>query len=241
MNNSSKYIFNAAKEMGLSPELLIDYGLVLINYNGQDFYFFNSISNLNSAVASYIAKNKHATRAVLEKNNLPNIPFLMPESMNEALEFLNEHKKIMIKPTYGMNSLGVRIIKNEDDLKNLDLSDSILEKFINGEEYRCLVINGEVIAVHFCIPDLNTKKTKRINIDLNDWNQEMVEIAIKATKAIGLKFASIDFLNDENGKLYILEVNSAPGISRYYEPDEGKKVDVARFLIENTLKYKCIM
>lgn len=236
MNNSSKYIFDAAEKLGLTPEMVADYGLIRIKYNGQDIYFFNTISDLNSSVASYIAKNKHTTRVVLEKNNLPNIPFVMPESDDEAIEFLSEHKKIMVKPTYGANSVGIKIIENEDELRKLDLSESILEKFIIGEEFRYLVLDGKVIAVHFCIPDFETNKTKRISIKENEWDTEMLETAIKTAEVIGLRFASVDFLKDEDAKLHILEVNSAPGISRYYEPDEGEKVDVARLFIEANLK-----
>lgn len=234
MNNSSKYIFEAAEELGLSPEYVADYGLILIKYEGRDIYFFNSISDLNSSVASYIAKNKHTTRVILEKNNLPNISFIMPETQEEAIEFLREHKKIMVKPTYGSNSVGINVITDEEELRSLDLSESILEKFIIGEEYRYLVLDGRVIAVHYCIPDFENKTTKRISLSSQDWDLGMVEQATETAKVMGLRFASVDFLRDE--KLHILEVNSAPGISSYYTPDEGEKVNVGKLLIEAVIK-----
>lgn len=236
MNNSAKYIFNSAKEMGLEPEYVVDYGLVLIKYKGQDIYFFNTVSNLNSSIGSYIAKNKHTTRVILERNNLPNIPFLMPKSMDEALKFLDKYKKIMVKPTHGRKSIGIRVISDAEELKKLDLSGSILEEFIDGIEYKVLVLNQKVIAIHLCIFNPKTKETKRISLDANAWDKDLIDIAISATKFVDLGFASVDFLKEENGKLHILEINSAPGISIYYTPDAGPAVDVATQIIKSTLE-----
>jgi D-alanine-D-alanine ligase-like ATP-grasp enzyme len=236
MKNSAKVIFDAAKKMGLEPKLIVDYGLILFKYKGRDVYFFNSVSDLNSSIGSYISKNKHTTRVILERNKLPNIPFILPKSMDEALAFLKKYKKIMIKPTHGRKSIGIKVTSGEEELKKLDLSHSILEEFIDGVEYKVLVLNKKIIAIHLCIFNPKTKEMKRISLDAKDWDNEMIEVALKAAKFVDLEFASVDFLKDENGKLFILEINSAPGIAIYYSPDEGPAVDVSTLLIKATLE-----
>ncbi len=236
MQDSGRIIFETAREMELEPMLLTGYGLFKITKNGKDIYFFHGTSYLNSAIASYLARNKHATRKVLEVNNLPNIPYALPETHEEALSFLREHKVIMVKPTHGDNSIGVKQISSEEELAGLDLSDSIIEKFIDGTEYRTLFLDGEIIAFHKYIHDFKIKGVKRISYERDNWDKEMVEIALKAAKALGLGFASVDFIKAPDGKLYILEINSSTGLWRFHHPDEGPAVNVSKLLIESTIK-----
>lgn len=236
MNRSSEVLFKSAQDLGLNPKLLTDYGLFEVQYKGLPVYFFNGTSYLNNALSSYLAKNKHITRVVLGKNNLPNIPYLLPKDNDEAKEFLKEQGKIMIKPTHGDNSIGVMQISSAEELDGLDLSDSIIEKFISGEEYRTLVLNGEVIALHKYIHDFKVGGVRRISFEEKDWDKELIEIAIKAAKALGLNFASVDFIKDPEGNLLILEINSSTGLWRFHEPDEGPAVDVSEKLINATLE-----
>lgn len=236
MNKSAEAIFNAAKKLGLNPKLLTEYGLFEVIYKNKPIYFFHGTSYLNNALSSYLAKNKHVTRVILEKNNLPNIPYLLPNDIEEAADFLEKHGKIMIKPTHGDNSIGVIQIKSKEELKGLDLSDSLLEKFIPGEEYRTLILNGRVIAFHKYIHDFKIKGVKRISFEEKDWDKSMCEIAIQAAKALCLNFASVDFIKDKRGNLFILEINSSTGLWRFHEPDEGPSVDVSTLLIKATIE-----
>ena len=42
---------------------------------------------------------------------------------------------------------------------------------------------------------------------------ELSEIALKAIKAVGLKIASLDFLQSENGDFYLTDINSSPNFN----------------------------
>ena len=236
MDKTSQILFETAKKMGLSPKLLTDYGLFEVNYRGKSIYFFHGTSYLNNSLSSYLSKNKHTTRIILEENNLPNIPFILPKDEKEALIFLQKYKKIMAKPTHGNNSIGVRLITKPEQLKDLDLSDSILEKFIEGEEFRILILNGKAIAFHKYIHKFDAVGVKRISFEKEKWESEMVDLALKVVKVLGLNFASVDFIRDAQGNLFILEVNSSTGLWRFHHPDEGPSVDVSSFLISATLE-----
>ncbi len=236
MNKSAEVIFDAAKRLGLNPKLLTEYGLFEVLYKGQSIYFFHGTSYLNTSLSTYLARNKHTTRVILEENNLPNIPFTLPKDKAKARQFLNEHKKIMAKPTHGDNSIGVVQINSAEELENLDLSESIIEKFIPGEEFRTLVLNNEVIALHRYIHDFKVGGVKRISLEKKDWDKEMIEIAIKASRTLGLNFASVDFIKSPEGNLFILEINSSTGLWRFHEPDEGPAINVSAMLIKATLE-----
>lgn len=236
MNKSAEVIFDAAKRLGLNPKLLTEYGLFEVLYKGQSIYFFHGTSYLNNSLSTYLARNKHTTRVILEENNLPNIPFALSKDKAEAQQFLNEHKKIMAKPTHGDNSIGVVQISSAEELEDLDLSDSIIEKFIPGEEFRTLVLNGKVIAFHKYIHDFNKGGVKRISYEEKNWDKSMGEIALNAAKALGLNFCSVDFIKDGDDRLFVLEMNSSTGLWRFHEPDEGPAVDVSTMLIKATLE-----
>ncbi len=101
----------------------------------------------------------------------------------------------------------------------------------NNGEYRVHVMNGEVI--------LYQKKSRRVDEETGDvitadgadadvrnlasnWiyrtgnlnRLERVEaLAIQAIDALGLDFGAVDIIMDEDGSVYTLEVNTAPGIS----------------------------
>ena len=99
----------------------------------------------------------------------------------------------------------------------------------NAGEYRVHVFNGEVI--------LYQKKSRRIDEDGNvvtadgeeadvrnlasNWVyrtgnlrrlERIEELALSAIDALSLDFGAVDIIKDENGSVYVLEVNTAPGL-----------------------------
>jgi len=99
----------------------------------------------------------------------------------------------------------------------------------NHGEYRVHVFNGEVI--------LYQKKSRRREgeeVDAPDESESLVrnlastwvyrtgslrrlerveQLAIDAVRSLGLDFGAVDIIKDEQGNVYVLEVNTAPGIS----------------------------
>lgn len=231
-------IFSSAKELGLEPEVLTDYGLIAINPNGQERYVFYGTSVLNSQLASHLATNKHATRIILERHNLPNIPYCLPASESESLKFLKKHGKIIAKPTMGRRSRGIRLIEHPVDFKKVNLRTHILEKYIEGHQMRYLVLQNEVIGVHqkvYRAAISRPKQTKRISYAKSKWDKEMVRLSLLAVRALGLNFAAVDFMIDDKARVYILEINQSPSLLRFNFPDEGPPVDLVKILLEATV------
>lgn len=119
----------------------------------------------------------------------------------------------------------------------------LVQEFIkeaNGQDIRCFVVNGKVIA---SIMRTAAPGEFRANIHMGGTasivriTSEERRIAILAAKTLNLKVAGVDIIRGQNGPL-LLEVNSSPGL----EGIEGaSNKDIAGNMIEaieKDLKYK---
>ena len=231
-------MLSAAESMGLKAKLINDHGMVAIEVNGKEVYLFHKTSNPNSQMATWLANNKYAARVIFERNCLPNIPFCYPKSDDEAINFLLDHGKIICKPLKGGHSQNIHLVTTKDELRKLDIPRCILEKFIDGQEVRFLVVAGEVKAVHHKVydgPINNPETVRRVSIDKNMWDEQMSGLAVKASKALGLKFTAVDFLVTKKNEAYLLEINSAPGLDRFQKPDEGPPLNIMKLYLEQII------
>ncbi len=113
-------------------------------------------------------------------------------------------------------------------------ADILVQQYIKeskGQDIRCFVIGNKVVA---SIKRIAQEGEFRANIHLGataqaiDATEEECELAIKATKIIGLEVAGVDMVRSDSGPK-ILEVNSSPGL----EGIEGATgIDVASKMIE---------
>ncbi|NNU17213.1 30S ribosomal protein S6--L-glutamate ligase [Parvularcula sp. ZS-1/3] len=114
-------------------------------------------------------------------------------------------------------------------------ADFLVQQFVkeaNGEDIRCLVIGGKVVA--------SMKRTAapgefRSNLhqggtaQLVKISKEEREVALKAAKSLGLGFAGVDLLRSETGPK-VLEVNSSPGLEGI---EASSKKDVADLVFQH--------
>jgi len=238
-SSTSELLYKSAQRMGLQPAWLTPSGLFAIQLDGQERYVNAANSPLNPHVSVTLTKNKHTTRTILARHGLRNIPFTQPKTHEQAVLFLQEHGKIIAKPVAGFGSRDIHIVTTEDQLQSLDIAGYILELYIPGIEMRYLVLNDTVIGVHeseygtSVQPD---RLLKRISFASDEWDQGMVATSRQVARILGLNFAAVDFMVDESGNAYILEVNSAPGFKWFHAPSSGPAIDVAGLFLEAMVK-----
>jgi D-alanine-D-alanine ligase len=146
-------------------------------------------------------------------------------------------KPWVIKPNASGSSIGVRIEKDDKDLRpalEISLRDSkeiIVQEFIPGRELTCGVIDSGFPSSAFVLPpteiiaagaqffDYRTKyDPATIEVTpakLHDSQTQMVKrTALLAHKVLGCRsFSRSDFILTPKGKLYILETNTIPGMT----------------------------
>lgn len=238
---SSQILFDEAQKLGLNPKWETDYGLFSVSFRNTSKreYFFHSNLNLNGELSRILVKNKHFTRLILEKNNFVNIPFILPRSPEELRYFFDQHQPIICKPLLGQRSKKVYLIKTKERLEKCSLKMNFFEKYIEGEEHRYLILDRKVIALQHKKLSPTRKypwNLRYTGVDQLNWDEELIDQSLKIASIFKLNWAAVDFLLDADGKAWVLEVNSSPGIVKIHHPDDGIKVNAAGLIWKVLMK-----
>ena len=138
---------------------------------------------------------------------------------------------LIIKPCSGGSSIGVFIVHTKEEYdtaleKVFSYEEEVIvEEYIIGREFSCGVLNGQTLPPIEIIPnvgffDYNNKyqpgATKEIcPADIpKSISQQMQALTLKVFNLLKLAvYARADFMMDEKGQLYCLEINTLPGMT----------------------------
>lgn len=186
---------------------------------------------------SALCMDKALAKLVMDKNHLPIIDGFLVK-FGEDTVFTDRDERLgyplIVKPNRGGSSLGIKVVNNRQDFKaavddifNSFGDDALVEKYIEGREVTCGVLeskNGpEVISVLDIhkkrgIFDYNAKYVDKMwsggISNLPDYMQDMVRgIAKKAFIALECRgYACVDMIVSEE-QIYVVEVNTLPGMT----------------------------
>jgi D-alanine-D-alanine ligase len=139
---------------------------------------------------------------------------------------------VIIKPSCEGSSVGVSRVFNESDLDEaLALAarypgELLMEQLIEGGEYTIGVLEGKALASVHIVPagayyDYHSKyisdETQYICPGLPEADEAVArDLAERAFTAAGCKgWARVDFMRDKSGRITLLEVNTAPGMTSH--------------------------
>ncbi len=114
----------------------------------------------------------------------------------------------------------------------------IVQEFIKeskGCDIRCIVVGDKVIAAmqRKAEPgEFRANVHRGGSAELVKITKAEREVAVKAAKIMGLRFAGVDLLRSERGPL-VLEINSSPGLEGI---EKATNKDVAKLVIEYIIK-----
>lgn len=203
----------------------------------------------SGVLASALTMDKNKTKQIAE-----NIGIRVPKSYRDLDSI--ERFPVIIKPVDEGSSKGLFLCNNKEEAGEAlkKLRKPIIEDYIVGEELTVGVLNGKALGVLKIIPqadvlyDYDSKYAKGGSIHefpakIEDKSyKEAMRIAERIHKEFKMKGISrSDFILSE-GKLYFLEVNSSPGMTKTsLIPDlatlQGYTFDdVVRLTVETFLK-----
>lgn len=179
---------------------------------------------LNTAAAVALAANKYHTFAALTGKDISTVPWTANKAV--AQEWQNKGNTVVVRMTLtGHSGAGIIIVEEGQVIPDAPLYTRYIFKV---KEYRVHATCDGVIDTQRKVRDpdvepLSWKVRSHANgfiFQRNNINPSEARdnLAISAVKTLGLDFGAVDIVQDKEGKLYVLEVNTAPGL-------EGKTIE----------------
>ena len=191
----------------------------------------------SGVMASYIAMDKEASKKIFIKNKITTPKYIKYIFGNynkiNKKKIIKIKKKlkfpVVIKPINEGSSVDVYICNEKNFSKNLKklfhYKQILIEEFIGGREIQVAIMGKKKLGTIELVPkrkfyDYEAKynlkaKTKHIipvSISKKDLNK-VENIALKAHKLIGCRGITRSDFKFFNGKFYLLEVNTQPGMT----------------------------
>ena len=175
----------------------------------------------NDARAIERCVDKSMTSFLLKSHGLPTPSSWAVESLEQARDIARQHVPLVLKPLFGSQGKGLRLIRSETDLPDQITASGVyyLQQYqaveSNGfRDFRLLVLADQVVATMIRQSTnwiTNVKQGGHPVAAVAD--EKMKQLAIGAAAAVGASFAGVDILIDAGGNPTILEVNSMPAWS----------------------------
>lgn len=182
---------------------------------------------LNKPVAVKAASNKRDFFELIKAYNKDaEAPVRVPEHTldeDDALAWALEGKAVVARQKLTGNSgAGIVMVNKPNDMVKAPLYTLYVKK---KDEYRIHILNGKVFDIqrkarNRDIEDENVNWQVRNHengfiFQRNDFDtpQDVIGQSLRAVEAVGLDFGAVDVAyNAKEGKAYVLEVNTAPGL-----------------------------
>ena len=160
MGPSTCAIVEAAEKRGIPIIRLNEEGLVQLGHGRRSRRIQAAMSTNTSAVAVDIAGDKSLTKAILDRAAVPVPQGVMAETEQIALEFFEAAGgPVVVKPLDGNQGKGVSVdLRTADEVSHAFENAwrysrrVVVEQFFHGQDYRVLVIDGNMVAAAARVP-----------------------------------------------------------------------------------------
>ena len=208
---------------------------------GEDGYIQTILENQkipythSGVISSSIAMDKEISKEIFIKNKILTpkyIKFSYKKNEKNIIKIIEKKLKfpVVIKPINEGSSVHVYICTKKNIIKNLKIlsiyNQILIEEFIPGREIQVAIMGNKILGAIELEPkrkfyDYEAKynanaKTKHIipvNLNKNDLNK-ITNIAHKVHQIIGCRGVTRSDFKYYNGKFYLLEINTQPGMTK---------------------------
>ncbi|MES2971217.1 MAG: ATP-grasp domain-containing protein [Patescibacteria group bacterium] len=178
---TSTLIMDAARKRGWKVDVINEHWALykIILPEGRHYYIRNITSIKSGSVNGWITRNKEILYGIASEIGV-NIPATITvQSLEQANQFLGQHKRAVIKPTEGSHGDGITLnITDNSQLPSAidyarQVSDVVLmQQQVEGDDYRLLYIGGSIAAAvirkpAFVIGDGKNSIRKLIELENN--------------------------------------------------------------------------
>ncbi len=199
----------------------------------------------SGVLASALAMDKVKTKQVWSQLGLSTADFYLLNNESDWQSIISDLGKAVVKPVSGGSSLGISIVDDATalrqqyrDAQKID-QQVMAERYIAGREFSTPILDGEIFPTiqmetsraffdfeakyiaedtHvICPPEVSTEELEELEM--------LVGCAYESLGCSGL--ARIDVLQDENGKFFLLELNTIPGMTTHsFVPMSAQRAEI---------------
>ena len=182
--------------------------------------------------ASAIAMDKLKTKQVWQSLGLPTPAYAVISNEDQLDDIINDlGLPLIIKPVHEGSSIGMSKVDRAEDLpaawQHAAKYDStvIAEQWITGEEYTAAILDRETLPLIRLQPgnefyDFHAKYVSDTTVyhcpcGLDQQEEQAIQaLALTAFDGIGATgWGRVDFMRDEEGKAWLIELNTLPGMT----------------------------
>jgi RimK family alpha-L-glutamate ligase len=196
---------------------------------------------INPASAIERTVDKYYTSFLMADAGIPTPRTLVTEDFETALDACRDMKDVVLKPLFGSEGKGmVRAADFETAyrvLRSWELNRYIyyIQEYIPHHErdVRAFIAGGRVIAAMLRSgAGWKTNYSKGAEVAAVKLSAEMESLALKCTELLHLDYAGVDLMTSEDGRTYVIEINSIPGWRGLQKTTEA---DIAGSVVECAL------
>lgn len=153
------YYIEAADILNIKYDIVKRSLMARFEYNGKHWYIINTATPLTNTTSTTIAKRKNLTNEVLANAKIAVPKQVQLKDKKDAIKFFEEYKDIVIKPAQQLGGIGVTLLPKDkrqverafkhaySKSKSSDRIKVLGEEFLQGENYRLLVVGDSVVGV----------------------------------------------------------------------------------------------
>ena len=187
----------------------------------------------SDVLGSSLSMDKIRSKQIWLSMGLPTPRYARLDPGADVIEAAHElGLPIIVKPSCEGSSFGIsRVFKEQDLVAAVDLAkrypgELLIEQMIVGQEFTVAILGNTVLPSIRIVPageyyDYHAKyvadDTQYVCPGLQGEDEaSMGELALAAFNALGCSgWGRVDVMRDEQGKMYLLEVNTAPGMTSH--------------------------
>lgn len=198
---------------------------------------------INSSSAIERTVDKYYTSFLLADAGLPTPRTMVTENFDEAMSaFRTLGGDVVVKPLFGSEGKGMLRVSDEDlayrVLRALEMERAIfyLQEFIphGHEDLRAFVVGNRVVAaMRRCGTNWKTNVAQGAHVEPVVLTPELEELSCRSASLIGLDYAGVDLMQAEDGRVFVLEVNSIPG---WRGLQKTQSQDISDIIVEYVLQ-----
>ncbi len=187
----------------------------------------------SGVLGSALSMDKIRTKQVWEAVGLPTPRYArhrVGDNLGAAIEKLG--LPVVVKPSHEGSSVGITRVRAAADLAAaVELAarydgELVVEQLIDGEEYTVGILQGQALPSIRIVPkgefyDYHAKyvadDTKYICPGLDDAGEDEIRaLALQAFTCVDCAgWGRVDFMRDRDGRFFLLEVNTTPGMTSH--------------------------